>query len=170
MTKIDRDRETFAVVGELVMLASALDWQLNRILMVVLDLGESLFIEPVVATLDASRKIEILKARVGKMTKNDFRKHLSKYLDQVEAVFKQRNIASHTPPVLENGVWTFKPVAAAKFLKKIELKEKKVAPARIEDFRTAIKTGEGALGAGVNLEDNFSRMNAEKKRRAALLK
>lgn len=164
--EIERSREAFAVVGELVMLSTALDWQLNRVLVTVLDLGESLMIEPVVATLDPARKIEILKARASHMPKNDWRKHLSKYVECVEAVFKQRNVACHTPPVLQDGVWTFKPVAAAKLLKKIDLKRKVVAASLIEEFRAAIKTGEAALGQGVNLEENFKRANAEGIRRA----
>ena len=167
LAEIERSREAFAVVGELVMLSTALDWQLNRVLMKVLDLGESLMIEPVVATLDAARKVEILKARAGQMPKNTWSKGVLKYLERVEAVFRQRNIACHTPPVLKDGVWTFKPVAAAKLLKKIDLKNETVTPSLIEDFRGAIKTGEAALGDGVNLEENFARVNVEKKRRDA---
>jgi hypothetical protein len=164
---IARGRETFAVVGELVMISTALDFQLNRVLMNVLNLGDNPMIEPVVATLDPARKLEMLKARAGHMPKNDWRKNLLKFVEQTEAVFRQRNIACHTPPVLENGVWTFKPVAAAKLLKKIDLEEKTVEPSSIEDLKKAIKIGEAALGQGVSVAENFDRANAELKKAVA---
>ena len=162
-----RGREAFAVVGELVMISTALDFQLNRVLMTMLDLGESLLIEPVVATLEPARKVEILKARASHLPKNHWRKNVSKFCDHVDDVFRQRNIACHTPPVLEDGVWIFKPVAAAKLFKKIDLIGKTVKPSTIADFRAAIKTGETALGEGVTLVENFIRANAEMKRRKA---
>jgi hypothetical protein len=49
-----------------------------------------------------------------RITAKDWQKGITKFCDEVESVFRQRNIASHTPPVLQGGVWTFKPVAAAK--------------------------------------------------------
>ena len=60
----EQNREIFAVVGELVLIATALDTLLKSVLVAVLHLGSSPLIEPVVATLDSVRKIEILKERV----------------------------------------------------------------------------------------------------------
>lgn len=123
-------------------------------------------LEPVVATLDPSRKVEILKVRAAHITAKDWQKGITKFCDKVESVFRQRNIACHTPPVLQDGVWTFKPVAAAKLSKKLDITRKQVAPVHLADFKAAIKTGEAALGAGVTLIENFGRYNAEMKRRA----
>lgn len=166
--KLDEEQQSradFAVVGELVMISTALDLQLNGVLTTILDLGESPMIEPVVATLDPARKVEIMKARAAHMPKNDWRKKLSTFCDHLDAVFKQRNVACHTPPVWEDGAWTFKPVAAAKLLKRIDLTGKVVRPATISDFRAAIKIGELALAEGVTLVENFRRANAEVKHR-----
>ena len=52
------NKEAYATVGELVLIASALDDLLNE---TVLDLGQAVLIVPVVATLEAVRKIELLK-------------------------------------------------------------------------------------------------------------
>jgi hypothetical protein len=119
--KEPRNTEAFAVVGELVMISSALDHLLNNVLIEVLDLGVAPLLEPVVATLDPARKVEILKERAAHITAKDWQKGITKFCDKVESVFRQRNIACHTPPVLEAGIWTFKPVAAAKLLKKLDL-------------------------------------------------
>ena len=55
--------EVYAVVGELVLMASGLDALLNSVMVQVLNLGASAMLEPVVATLDPGEKIEILKKR-----------------------------------------------------------------------------------------------------------
>ena len=162
--------ESFAVVGELVMISTALDWLLNRVLITMLDLRGALLLEPVVATLDPARKVEILKARAASMPAKDWKKGVQKFCDRVDSVFKQRNIACHTTPILKHGVWTFKPVAAAKMLKQIDFTGKTVHASSVNDFRAAIKTGESALGDGMNLIENFNRANAEKKRRDAAKK
>src|SRR5258708_5522892 len=56
-----RFRAAYGVVGELILLATALDHQLNHVLIQVLHLAESPMLEAVVATLDPVRKIEMLK-------------------------------------------------------------------------------------------------------------
>jgi hypothetical protein len=55
--------KTYAVVGELVMVANAIDHLLSNVLITVLSLETSPLLEPVIATLDPSRKIEMLKNR-----------------------------------------------------------------------------------------------------------
>jgi len=59
------NKEAYATVGELVLIASALDALLNDVVVTVLDLGQAVLIVPVVATLDARRKIELLKERAN---------------------------------------------------------------------------------------------------------
>jgi hypothetical protein len=163
-----RVKENYAVVGELVLMSTGLDFLLNRVLMAVLDLGTSHMIEPVVATLDPTRKLEILKERAAHIANADWKKGVTKFCDKVESVFRQRNIACHTPPIFDDGgSLTFKAVAAAKLFKTLDLSTKTARAFPLNDFRTAIKTGEAALGAGLNLIENFDRFNAEVKRRAA---
>jgi hypothetical protein len=55
-------------------------------------------------------------------------------------------------------------------LKKLDIEQKKLKHFSFDDLRTAIRTGESALGLGVNLVDNFKRVNAETARRAELAK
>ena len=106
------------------MISSALDTLLNQVVVEVLHLGQSAMIIPVVATLDPVRKIEILKDRAAHISNGNWKRALTKFLDKVESVFRHRNIACHTPPVLELGKWTLRPFAAAKMMKRIDLKEK----------------------------------------------
>jgi hypothetical protein len=135
------------------------------VVVTVLHLGQAVLIVPVVATLDAVRKIELLKARANHIPQADWKKSLEGFLDKVEKVFKARNIACHTAPVLNNGNWTLKPIAAAKLMKKIDLKTKTIRHVPVSDLRSAIAAGEAALAEGVNLVENFKRVNAELARR-----
>jgi hypothetical protein len=164
--KDDRHKHTYAVVGELVMLSNAIDHQLNQVLMSVLNIAGPLMVEPVVATIDTRLKIEILKERAKHIADKAWKNGVVKYCAKVENVFKYRNIACHTPAVLDGETWTFKPVAAAKILKKIDIPNKTIAKVAVSDFETAIKTSETALGDGINLIENFQRLNAEFKKRA----
>ena len=167
-----RDKEkniaNYAVVGELVLMSTTLDWLLNRVLIAVLHLGSSVLLEPVVATMDTARKLEILKSRAKHIHKDDWKKGILKFCDQVDSVFKQRNIACHTPATSKDGGLIFKPIAAAKLLKKLDIKTQGLPSTHLDDFKSAIKTGEAALGAGLDLIENFDRVNAEIERRAAL--
>jgi hypothetical protein len=159
------NKEAYATVGELVLIASALDDLLNEVVVTVLDLGQAVLIVPVVATLEAVRKIELLKERANHISQAAWKKSLKGFLDKVEKVFKARNIACHTVPVLNNGNWTLKPIAAAKLMKKLDLKTKTIPHVSVADLRSAITAGEAALGEGVNLIENFKRVSAEKARR-----
>ena len=118
-------------------------------------------ITPVVATLDASRKIEMLKARAEHIEQLDWEKGLKKYLQTAEKVFNARNTACHSVPILENGRWTLKAASAAKLFKNINVKAKTLQTVPVEQLRDAIATGEIALGAGRNLIENFRHLNAE---------
>lgn len=161
-TKDDmQNREAFAIVGELVLIATALDTLLNSVVVQVLHLGSSPLIEPVVATLDTVRKIEILKERADFISNEEWRKHVTAFISKVESVFRQRNIACHAPAIYKDGHWTFAPVQAAKVLKHLDLEKPEAKYFPIDDLRAAIVTGEKALGEGVGLVDNFKRANAE---------
>jgi hypothetical protein len=161
------NKETYAIVGELVLLASAVDSLLNEVIIVTLELDVSPMITPIVATFDPKRKIEILKARAVHIRQPDWKRGLTGFLTKAESVFKYRNIACHTPPVLENGRWAIKPIDAAKVLKRLDIEHATVTRFSISELQTAISTAEAALGSGSNVVENFKRVNAEKRRKAA---
>jgi len=164
-TTAEEHRDTYAIVGKLVMLSNAIDHQLNRVLIAVLDLRGSIMIEPAVATLDQRQKIQMLKEHAKYIGSHHWKRAIVKYCATVETVFRRRNIACHTPAALEDGVWKMKPVALAKMLKKLDLQSKKPEHFPMEDLRAAITTGEEALSSGENLIENFERANTERARR-----
>jgi hypothetical protein len=116
--------KTYAVVGELVMIANAIDHLLNNVLIEVLGLESSPLLEPVIATLEPARKIEILKSRAKHINNSDWKKGVTGFCDKADSVYRQRNIVCHTPAFPEGDTWKFKPVAAAKVLNKIDLEKK----------------------------------------------
>lgn len=125
-------------------------------------------LEPVVATLDVVRKIEMLKERAVHIEDGEWKSALTKFCSKLESVSRQRNIACHAPPVLVDGLWTFKSIAAAKILKALGQKsDASRAVGTVADFKSAIEIGESAFGLGIDLETNFNRLNAEKDRRSA---
>jgi len=160
-------RAAYGVVGELVLLTTALDQQLNHVLIGVLHLSDSPLLESVVSTLDMVRKIEMLKARAIHITKANWKKPLVSYLENLERVSKWRNIVSHTPliPDDKHGA-IFMPTAAAKLLKNLQLGEHPSAKRiPISDVKAQIKIGESSLFAGQELLLNFKRMNEERRKR-----
>jgi DNA-binding XRE family transcriptional regulator len=167
---VDRDarfRDAYGVVGELVLLATALDHQLNHVLIQVLHLSESPMLEAVVATLDTVRKLEMLKERTKYIAQSNWQKPVLAYVDKLERVSKWRNIACHTPliPDKKQGA-VFAPTAAAKLLKSLQLGKGPVAKrVPIADLKPTITLAESALGDGLNLIENFEKVNAERKRR-----
>jgi hypothetical protein len=160
-------RDSFAIVGELVLLSNALDYLLADVLIEVLSLTRSPLLMPVIMTLDPARKIEILKARAKHIAQPDWKKGVSSFVDKAERVFKYRNIACHTQPILNRGKWTLQPFAAAKVLKDIDLQTRHIQPTSFDTLKTVIATAEAALGSGVNLIENWKRTNAERAKRAA---
>jgi hypothetical protein len=157
---------SYATVGELVLIANALEHQLNHALMQVLHLTESPMLEPVIATLDVVRKIEMLKVRSKHIAQQGWRKPLTNYLDKLEIVWKWRNLACHTPliPDPKHGA-VFAPAAAAKLLKTLRLEESSVERTPVSKLRDAIALAERALGEGQNVIQNFQRLNAERDNR-----
>jgi hypothetical protein len=150
-----------------VLLTTALDHQLNHILIQVLHLAESPLLEAVVATLDMNRKTEMLKARAKHILNSTWQKALQTHLDKLEQISSWRNIACHTAliPDEEHGA-VFVPTAAAKLLKNLQLGEnptsKKIP---IAEFAAKIRLAESALFEGQVLIHNFERLNAERRRR-----
>ncbi len=146
--------------GELVLLSSAIDALLNETLIEVLRLGKSTFLLPVIATLEPSRKLEILKERAKHIKNPTWKKGIEKFVGTVESVFKFRNIACHSVPVFEKGQWALKPIAAAKMLRGLDLPSKSLKRTAFDELRSAIANGEKALGEGTLLIENFRRFNA----------
>ena len=119
-------KEVCAVIGEVVLLYTALDHQLNRIVIEVMHLAPSPMLESVVATLDARQKIEMLKNRAGHIRQNDWKKALKTHADRLERVTKIRNAVCHTPliPDKTKGGFEFAPAAASKLLKSVTILDK----------------------------------------------
>ena len=157
--------ETFAIVGELVLLFNALDYQTGAILVELLHMGDATFALPVILTLESNRKVELIKARIAHIRNAVWKKNIASYVSKVEAVSKQRNIVCHTPAVLTNGVWEFAPLAGAKMLKQLDLEAKKHKRIPIANVRDAVSVAEAALGMGEGVLHNLRLANAAQKAR-----
>jgi hypothetical protein len=154
-------QRAYAIVGELILIASALDNQLNRICISALSLTESPMLEPVVASLDSARKIEILKAYASNLTAMDWKKGLKAHAEAVEVVNRARNIAAHSVMSFRDGKITLHSPAAAKLLKSIDIASKTADRVDIQELAAAIKNGEVALGSGIDLLGKLERVAAE---------
>jgi|ERR1700674_82139 len=146
----------YATIGELVLLASSLDYQLNKIVIEALHLGNEPLIEPVVATLDTSRKLEMLKARNKHIPRAEWRKAVLSYVEKVEKVTSQRNIACHSVVVLDDGKSVFFAPAAKKLLSTLYSPR-----ARVDALRVTIETGQIALSQGQTLIKNLEQLNSK---------
>jgi hypothetical protein len=162
-------RDTYAIVGELILISNALDYLLADVLIEALHLTRSTMLMPVIMTLDPARKIEILKRRMKHIAQTDWRKRFVSFVDKAECVYRFRNIACHTQPILVAGNWTLQPFAAAKVLKDINVENHSIKPTTLDELKAAISAAEAALGSGVNLLENLKRLNAEKTRRTTEL-
>jgi hypothetical protein len=158
--RTQKDEVAYAIVGELVLISNAVDVMLSHLLIELLSLENSPFLLPVVATLDSSRKLEILKLR-AKHFEDDLKKEVIKLLKNMETVFVQRNIVCHTPPTFRNEEWLLSPIAAAKMLKNISKQEH----LPISEFKKAIALAESVLGESTMLVKKFQNMNIELKKR-----
>jgi hypothetical protein len=159
-----RFRSAYGTVGELVLMATALDFQLNHVLIQVLQLGDSSMLESVVASFDMTRKIEMLKARSKHLTSDALKKPLVAYLDKLERISRWRNIACHTPLIPDDKEGAvFAPAAAAKLLKSITIGELPTSDRiPISALIQEIQRGEKALYDGQELVGNFKRVNRER--------
>jgi transcriptional regulator with XRE-family HTH domain len=162
-----RFRSAYGVVGELILIATALDYQLNHILIQVLHLTESPMLESVIATLDLNRKVEMLKARSKHIQQPQWRNSVLSHLDKLERIYRWRNIAAHTAliPDDKHGA-VFAPAAAAKLLKSLQVGEEPAANRiPVSDLKPVVKLAESALYEGQNIIKNFLKVNAEQRRR-----
>jgi hypothetical protein len=161
-------RNALSQIGEIVLLASALDHQLTQVVIEVLHLTKSPMLEPVVATLEASRKLEILKGRIKHIKQANWRKPAEKYVDLVERVNRSRNIACHSQMLRDGDKFVFSSSQAAKLFKGLRLEGvPTVERTSLDSVTNAIGIAEQALGAGVNLIENFKRIQSELDRRKA---
>ena len=85
-----------AAVGEIIIWANMIDYQLGYAIVRILVLPSHAMTEPLVSQLDARPKIEILKKRLKFLPKNsDWRIGISTWLKDVEGVMRNRNTAAH---------------------------------------------------------------------------
>ncbi|MGA3301802.1 MAG: helix-turn-helix domain-containing protein [Methylovirgula sp.] len=165
--EVNEFRDAYEIVGEIVLLATALDHQLNHILIQVLSLEGSPMLESVVATLNMNRKIEMLKERSKFISNPDWQKPLAAHLEKLEEISSWRNIACHNVLVPdEKHVAVFAPTAAARLMKNLLLGENQgVKKIPVKELIAKLTLGESALASGENLIVNFTRMNLERIRR-----
>jgi hypothetical protein len=165
MSEIAETENACAVVGELVLLASALDHQLNRICILLLGLNETPMLEPIVASLDSARKIEILKAYSVKLSAENWKTAIRKHAEGVEKINRARNKAAHSVLIFENGKAVLFSPAFAKLLSSVDLKSKVAKKLSISGFRNSIKDAERTIGEGHQLIENLMKFQGEVKRR-----
>ena len=148
--------EAFAVIGELVLMASALDERLNEVVRVVCSLPPAAFMEPIIGSVDSSRKIEILRNYAGHITASEWEMGLKRLCDQVEKVNKARNTACHSALRFEDGSAILINISAGKLLKNLHKNKTKIL-----DLKTAIRTGEEALAYSAVVVENFTAVEAK---------
>jgi hypothetical protein len=154
-------KDACANVGELVLLYTALDHQLNLIIIEVMHLAPAPMLEAVVATLDPRQKIEMLKSRAGHVRQPDWKKAIKTHADRLERIAKMRNAACHTPmvPSKTDGRFEFAAAAATKLLKSMTVRSKDdytVDRLTLERVQEAIALGEKALGGGEQILFSFA--------------
>jgi hypothetical protein len=150
-------------VGELVLLYSALDHQLNRIIIEVMHLTPAPMLEAVVATLDPRQKIEMLKSRAAHVRQSDWKKAIKTHADRLDRVAKMRNAACHAPMVTSKTGerFEFAAAAATKLLKSMTVRSKDdytVDRLTLERVQEAIALAEKALGGGEDILVNFAKV------------
>ena len=158
-------KDACSTVGELVLLYTALDDQLNLIIIEVMHLASSPMLEAVVATLDPRQKVEMLKSRAGHVRQPDWRKAIKTHADRIERVAKFRNAACHTPlvPSKKGDGFEFAPAAASKLLKSMTVRSKDdydVDRFTLQQLDEAIALAEKALGGGEDILTNFAKVRA----------
>jgi hypothetical protein len=158
-------KDACASVGELVLLYSALDHQLNLIIIEVMYLAPAPMLEAVVATLDPRQKIEMLKSRAGHIRQPDWKKAIKTHADRLGRVAKMRNAACHTPMVQgkTDGRFEFAAAAATKLLKSMTVRDKDdytVDRLTLEHVQDAIALAEKALGDGQQILVSFAKIRS----------
>lgn len=145
-------------------MASELDRQLNEICVELLRLGESKMAEPVMASLDAARKIELLKARASHMTAPIWKSKVMEHARAVEKVNRERNNAAHSVLMFKGDTPVLAAISAAKLFKQLDLKSKTVAPsATINSLKAALDHAERTHGGGVILLERLRSVREKQK-------
>jgi len=157
----DGDKSFYAMVGELVVASTTLDDQMTSLLVYIFSGESNVCFAPILATLDAARKIEIIKAHCKMNSFARIPKALNIYTGKVEKVFKQRNIVCHTPPSREEGKWGYRPVALAKILHPRNTYNSSWAKDSLDKISEAISLAHVALQAGSDLIESYEKHRAE---------
>jgi hypothetical protein len=163
-----QELEICAVVGRMILMASLLDNQVGEILIDVLTLDRTPNLMPVIATLDPSRKVEILKAHLRHMPDGEWRTELKKYVEAIEGANRARNICGHSMLIERDGEIVLASNAAAKLFKSLDRKNKKIERVSINEIRLEIKRAEAAFQHGISVRENFARFADEFKRKRRL--
>jgi hypothetical protein len=158
-------KDACAVIGEVALLYSALDHQLNHIIIEVAQLEYAPMLESVVATLDPRQKIEILKSRAGHIRQKDWQKPLKTHADRLERVARIRNIVCHIPlvPNKTTGKFEFAPAAASKILKSLKINDDRTYTfdrLALDQVKDIIPVAERALGGGEDILRHFNKIRA----------
>jgi hypothetical protein len=158
-------KDAYATVGELVLAYTALDHQLNHIVIEVMYLAPAPMLEAVVATLDSRQKIEMLKSRAAHIRQPDWKKAVKTHADRLERIAKIRNAVCHTPlvPSKKSEGLEFAPAAASKLLKSMTVRSKDdydLDRLTLDSVHEAIPLAEKALGGGEDILTNFVKVRA----------
>jgi len=134
-------------VGELVLLASAIDSQLTKAVIMACSLIVTPLLEPIVAELDARTKIEILRARSKHIRQTDWSKGIKKWTKKVEEVNGHRNIVAHHQVAMGNGELILYSPQARKLLRMIG--DSELTPARnVNDINKWVVAARETAGHG----------------------
>ena len=154
-------------VGHLILVSSALDEQLNQICILALALKETPMLAPAVASIDSSRKIEILKEYSKKLKSSEWKKEIKHHAERVESINRVRNVAAHSVLSFdERGNAILKSTALAKIFKDLDLETKSIGRPDMGQFESAAQNGLAALTSGKVLIENLKRVADERSRRA----
>ncbi|MGX9426413.1 MULTISPECIES: hypothetical protein [Bradyrhizobium] len=158
-------KNAYATIGEMVLLYTALDHQLNHIIIEVMYLSTSPMLETIVATLDPRQKIEILKSRAAHLRQPNWKKAVKAHADQLERVAKIRNAVCHTPlvPNKKGDGFEFAPQAATKLLKSMTVRSKddySITRLTLDDVQEAKTLAIKALGSGEDILANFAMLRS----------
>jgi hypothetical protein len=168
-------KDAYAKVGELVLLYTTLDQQLNDVIIEVMRLAQSpiRMREALVVTLDPRQKIEMLKSRAAHIRRQGWKKAVKTHADRLERVAKIRNAVCHTPmvPNKKGDSFEFAPAASAKLLKNMMFRSKddySIEGLTLDHVQEAKTLAMKALGGGEDILAKFAKARAalEKKRAA----
>ena len=152
------------IVGELILISSALDHQFNKIVVALLSLGAKDFVEPVVATLDMPRKLEMVKGYMKHMSPSTWHDPIKRHVEAIESVSKQRNLAAHSVLNFQDGKAILTSSAATRILRALDMKTKTINVIHLQPIVDAIRRAERALREGQILLLELQRLERERAR------